>query len=421
MKEQVFIRLNSQADEPIHWLVWSEQEQEIIASGELENASALTSISHHCSGRQTYVLVPTADVTICRVRLPSKYSRKLQTALPYMLEEDIAQDIDDVHLVVINNDQDDEGYYADVAIVSHQNMESWQEWLDDADIYTQIFAPDALCLPVFDNNMTVTRLKNQWLFRHGKYQAMSIDDSWVSLFLIQQYANHQQDNEESETTLSAPDIHCYDEAVKTHIEHLGLNIKVVDEPAELPLKLCANASRATAFNLLQGTYQQQSNHLKQLKKWRITAIAAGVAFISLLVYKGLEIHQLQQQLDAQQQHLVTIYKDAFPKERVRVSLIRKQLRQKLNAVGSDTGNQLGFIAQLEQVLPAFTGAANLTPESLRFDATRQEVRFQARANDFQTFEQVKGALEKQGLEVNQGALNNDGDAVVGSLIVRNNK
>ena len=43
--EQLIVRLGSDSQSPVFWIVWSESEQEIIASGELPDAQALSSLS----------------------------------------------------------------------------------------------------------------------------------------------------------------------------------------------------------------------------------------------------------------------------------------------------------------------------------------------------------------------------------------
>ncbi len=42
--EQLLVRLGSFADDPVHWLVWSSSENEIIASGVLPDADALKDV-----------------------------------------------------------------------------------------------------------------------------------------------------------------------------------------------------------------------------------------------------------------------------------------------------------------------------------------------------------------------------------------
>ena len=58
------------------------------------------------------------------------------------------------------------------------------------------------------------------------------------------------------------------------------------------------------------------------------------------------------------------------------------------------------------------------PETLRYDHKRNELRIRVKAKDFQVFGQVKTILEQKGLTVQQGSLNNDGDAVIGEIRLR---
>ena len=61
---------------------------------------------------------------------------------------------------------------------------------------------------------------------------------------------------------------------------------------------------------------------------------------------------------------------------------------------------------------------SFTPESLRFDAKRGELRVRASAKDFQSFNQIKLRLEQGELSVEQGSLNNSGNLVVGELKIK---
>jgi general secretion pathway protein L len=51
VSESLVIRLGTNAQQPVHWLVWSAQEQEIIASGILASAHALGELQERAGGR----------------------------------------------------------------------------------------------------------------------------------------------------------------------------------------------------------------------------------------------------------------------------------------------------------------------------------------------------------------------------------
>ncbi|MGL6151093.1 MAG: type II secretion system protein GspL, partial [Aeromonas sobria] len=51
MSESLVIRLGTNKQQPVAWLVWSGQEQEIIASGTLPSADALSELQERAGGR----------------------------------------------------------------------------------------------------------------------------------------------------------------------------------------------------------------------------------------------------------------------------------------------------------------------------------------------------------------------------------
>ena len=85
MSESLVIRLGTNAQQPVHWLVWSTQEQEIIASGTLASAHALGELQERAGGRPVVTLVPGSDLIFRRVSLPGKYSRQAAAALRQQL------------------------------------------------------------------------------------------------------------------------------------------------------------------------------------------------------------------------------------------------------------------------------------------------------------------------------------------------
>ena len=72
MSESLVIRLGTTQQQPVAWLVWSSQEQEIIASGELPSADALGELQERAGGRPVVTLVPGSDLIFRRGTLPGR-------------------------------------------------------------------------------------------------------------------------------------------------------------------------------------------------------------------------------------------------------------------------------------------------------------------------------------------------------------
>ena len=83
MSESLVIRLGTNKQQPVAWLVWSGQEQEIIASGTLPSADALGELQERAGGRPVVTLVPGSDLIFgaspCRVATTASRRRPSPT------------------------------------------------------------------------------------------------------------------------------------------------------------------------------------------------------------------------------------------------------------------------------------------------------------------------------------------------------
>lgn len=408
MSEILYIRLGSIAADKVHWLIWSTGQQEIIASGELEDANALNSLHEKSQGRKVVALIPACDVALKSLKVPGKSERAIRLAAPYMLEDDLAQDVDKLFFAYANLTDNDEGHNCFVAAVEHEQIALWQSWLADANITTKVMVPDALLMPAAQFSSAIA-FDQQILVKNGNWQGLVIDsESWP--FVLQHWIAQNEDLViDAYSTL--PSLEGIDD-VKSIEE------KIQPQPEELPLALLAQHADKQTFNLLQGEYQSKETRSPVLSSWLLVAGVAAIALLLNLGIKSAHLYQLNAQQEEVEQQIVDSYKDAFPQsKRVRVSTVRSVLKQKLNELGENTDNE-GFLSMLGKLKPAFTAVPELKPETLKFEGKRSEVRIQATANDYQAFERFKTALEKEKLQVSQGSQSNQGDGVAGSFSIK---
>jgi general secretion pathway protein L len=130
---------------------------------------------------------------------------------------------------------------------------------------------------------------------------------------------------------------------------------------------------------------------------------------------ALEAWQFKRQAEQFKAQAAALYKSQFPGERV-VDLNR-QVKRKLAAAGGTDPNQ-SFLGLLATVQPLLAQQPELVLDNLRFDGRKAELKFQATAASFQSFEQLKTQLQQQGFLVEQGALSNIGGKVQGTISLR---
>ncbi len=407
MSEVLLIRLGSSSSELIPWVVWSDAEQDVIAAGELNGAKELVKLSEHGDGREVRVLLPACDVTLKTVVLPGKFNRQLQAALPFMLEEDLTQDIDKLFFAIGEKGLQEGKHTIDIAVVDKSLMSTWRDWLEQAQLKAVQFVPDALCLPLNDNGASGIELAGQWLVRGGNWQCAAVDDSWFEQYLQLAGLHHKDETDEPYSFVAYSPF-------TAEVE----NVQVEDGTPELPLKLLAGNLKATSFNLLQGEFAFKKEGSKVWRTWRTAAMVAGIAVVMQLGYRGGMAWYLSGQVEQEKAAFTELYKQAFPGSRMRPNLMERDLRRKMKALNGSDGGDVGFLAMLEQVAPLFSQSGSFVPSSFRYDAKRSELRMEASANGFQDFEKFKTVAQQQGFSVTQGSLSNDGDKVLGSVSVR---
>ncbi|MBA6355382.1 MULTISPECIES: type II secretion system protein GspL [unclassified Colwellia] len=431
MTEKLYIRLGTNAKDVVHWVIFSDDQEGIIASGELPNANALEQLAEKAKQREVITFVPASDISLKSLTVPSKSSKAMRLAVPYMLEDELAQDVEELFFAYSDIKIVGSAHNCFVAIIESAQLALWQGWLKSADITCKKIIPDVLAMPLTNevNVGSAIVLGEQILIRQGQWQGITIDsNTWplISQSLsgtqtVEKISSEQKsvaDNDSNNDVPNSFSLNAYSILPET-IATLTINAM----PEELPLALLAatyNHEKAGKFNLLQGDFKVKEQRSPVLKSW---FLAAGIAMFALLLnvgIKGAELIQLHSQQAEIEQQIISTYKKAFPKtKRVRVSTIRSQLKQKLKEVGGASGES-GFLAILTQVQPALALVPEIKPQTLKFDGKRNEIRMQAIASDYQYFDKLKIALEESNLTVSMGAQNNQGDQISGSFSITSN-
>lgn len=188
MNEFLIVRLTNNTAQAIQWLVWSESQKEVIASGELDSYQALPEIATYAEGRRTIVLLSAESLVLTDVEIPAGASRQLESMLPYVLEDDLAQDVEQLHFTILNKSQGQ----AQVCAVDSQWLEKVLMELGDIGCQIQKVMPDVLALPDSEG-LSAVEIGQQWLLKKSSYQGMSVESDWLSLVAQSEWV--QQDEE----------------------------------------------------------------------------------------------------------------------------------------------------------------------------------------------------------------------------------
>lgn len=392
--QRLVLRLGSQVDDPIHWLVFNEQENEIIASGCLEDATQLSSLHERSTSAEVIAIAPSSSLYFTQVELPSKGAKKALAAIPFMVEEELADNIEDLFFAYGENINDRQ----EIAIVAREQLVLWQTLMSEAGIFCQQLIPDVKCLPqneyihcvVFDDQLICT-------MPDGSYIQGEL--SW-SLPLVIEHAKA------SELKIKA-----YNE-----IEELAQTDFVEFDYERLPIEVLMKGAQNSTVNLLQGDFKVKRQGNPVYEKWKVAASLAAIALTVNLIYTSVELASIKQERAEVLAQTRQVVADAFPSIKNYRNRLRSTVQRQMTSLeqGGSGASMLTMLSRLGQVFDN-TG---VKPQSIRFDGARSELRMQSIADNFDAMEKFKREAQALGFEVDQGAINNRGDQVSGQIVVK---
>src|SRR5882762_9446542 len=141
MADWLLIRLPRTPEQPATWLTVDPRGN---PSGPPQSGP-LSLAAPRAVGRRVCVLVPGTDVLLAEPEVPMKAGTKLLQLVPYALEEQLADDIDDLHFAIGRRPSD--STRTPVAVVTRALMDQWLTALKSAGLEPEAMYADSDLLP----------------------------------------------------------------------------------------------------------------------------------------------------------------------------------------------------------------------------------------------------------------------------------
>jgi len=306
----------------------------------------LKTIAERANGQPLVVFVPATDVQLASVQVPARQPAKVLQAAPYLLEDQLADDIENQHFALGPRQIDGS---TPVAVVNSARIAGWMSKLSDAGFKPAAVVPDLLALPfeVRGGRWSALVADQQVIVRNGQWSGFttSLVDLPMMLMLADPDRQHPVrmlmpgDQLADVTTIDWPLEPMPGD--RTAVEALGRNYEA-----------------DKAINLLQGRWQVKSDIGRHLRPWK-APVLAGLAClaIAVLVY-GIDNWRLSKQLAAIEADNVARFRQLFPSE-TRIVDLSTQVNQQLMLMAGSGGahDALGLTAVAAQALQANPGLA----------------------------------------------------------------
>ncbi|HEU0195849.1 MAG TPA: type II secretion system protein GspL [Nevskiaceae bacterium] len=350
MRETLYIRWRDDARQALHYaLVSAEAPGSIVVeSAPMDDVLALA------SGRRVVLFVPGGAVHLANAQVPTRQASKVLQAIPYELEDQLAEDVETLHFAIGAREAD--GSYP-VAVVARGEMDQWLAPLRKHGADVDAVVPETLCLPppLSDGGWPVLVEPDQVTVRSGAYAGFSCTREDLPVFLeIAEHGNGPQ-------ALRA--LLC--DAVGGDFDVPGHRVELLPGYRDPLQALIQHYAPATSLNLLQGAYSRHESLQRLWRPWRLAAALLVAVFAVAWLTNLIGAVRLGEAATAQQAHNVQRFHQLFPNQPTSLALALA-IQQVAATHGSGDGAAGNLLQLLKPTAEALDTMHGFTVQEIQY-------------------------------------------------------
>lgn len=314
----------------------------------------------------TILVEPSSHITLINLELPWLADRKARAAIPYALEDKLAQPVEELHFAFDKQHYRNNHYL--IAVIAKQRMHYLMQIMADNDIDFELLTTDWFAL------------NEQELCISGANLLVNQDDfkgtltNALALTYLRRY------------TLTPPLV--FQDSL------LEINSDTVKNEEHSYIWIAQRLIQNKPLNLCQGMMQHGSAHDWFRKAYIFTALSCAVWLLSIVVVNGINLYFLNKKTADLDQQIAVIYHQFFPEAKQVISP-KFRINQLLKANQEDSQARFWFlINELAKTMKDST----ITIEQMRYQGKSLLVTIVS--PDFATLQKFETELKKQ-LKVNQ--------------------
>jgi general secretion pathway protein L len=359
MADWLLLRLPRAPEQPATWLVVDPRG---TASGPPQSGP-LSLAAARSPGRRICVLVPGTDVLVAEPELPTKAGAKLLQLAPYALEEQLADDIDDLHFAI--GKRPPESTRTPVAVVTRALMDQWLATLKAAGMEPDAMYADSDLLPQNPGQAVALLEEDVVVVRPPSGSPVTLPANALQDALEMAQSSSPEGGGAGRGLIlytGAPEWHQHSSQVESLRERFdGIKIQLL---ANGPLALFAQQLPTTGpINLLQGAYTPTGSRSVGIQAWRVAAMLLGSLIALHIVGKTVELSLLKRsehKLDVSTREIMQTAMPGMPN----TPDARKAMEAKLAAVRAATTS--GLLPALEALVQAHNTVPGSSVKALSF-------------------------------------------------------
>lgn len=375
MAQYLVIRLSDNPAQPCAWIAVDSNgtRQSPPVSGPLEEAIK------DIGDRDVIVLVPATDVVTTSIDIPIRGGSRLQAALPYALEEQLADDVDTLHFSAGSRRASG---LLPVAVVSRALIKGWIERLESAGIRASRIVPENHGLAQIPGTLSMMLDGQQLMFNDGADTEFVMQDVRPSDALAVAGVLDEPGEEDEQTGPGHLIVYCGsgDEQRYAHdwnaLRHELASVDVRLLPDGVLPRLAVTVAAGHGINLLQGEFGNKAEFRALLSPWRAAAMLLLGLGVLAFAGKAVDTYRLGKEAAALEEQFTAEYREINPEDtRDIVDPIATVISLK-RKLGTPTASQV-FLPSLQELGNALGQKESIEIEAISYRAGVIDIRLTA--------------------------------------------
>ena len=396
MKETLILLLGQSPGAPVRWAFLSDGR--VLEAGAAPSLAGLAPLAARAEEARVLAVLPGEQAAMRAMAAPPRAPSKFRTAAAFLLEDELAENLDTLHVAVARH----AGGAGLALAVKKSVMDAWRDGLAEAGLAADHMAPDFALLPLEPSRAALV-CEGDRLFGVFGLQGFAIERPLADALAV------MIADEDAIEAVTA-----FGDADTERVEYLDKPIEWrggSDDASMFRLYAAALQSGA-APNLLQGAYRRRHDWRAVAAPWRRAAALAAACLVVMVagaVAEGMRSDRLADRLNDE---ALALHQAAFPDQ---ANASPRDHARRVLASGRERAQFLPLSTHFAETLEQHDA---IQVDRIRYNAARGEFSINLRFADINELESLKQALAARGVLTSEaGGVRRSGNVFIGELRV----
>ena len=355
-------------------------------------------------GSKVVLLIPDSEVSLAETKIPSKNKKQMLQAIPFALEDTLAEDIDDLHFSAYRENDDAN---VKVAVINRDRLSFWIDLLKEKDITVHYILPSLFGLTIAETGWSVDIGEEEAQVRQGPHNGFASSLDVLDFLLPQAIEEHEPEA-------------LYVSGDSLRVTRILQN-QDIDIRAGTSSFLVNSESLEPALELnLLNNFSRGESALKNINwsPWKPVAVIGSLLLATWVGMFMWQNNQARTQLEKIESQITSVYRSAIPGGKqtdadAQLSSMTSTLSQLQGNLNAASVSPLPTIARLAPLLKQFN---KMSIKELGFKRNKLQVKVET--PNLSMLDQFKQAAATSQLEVTIGSSKTTADNVESTLVVQ---